>query len=150
MSITPTEVTVQFWRWFWVGVGALAVLVITISVLHYTVWQQGWWFASQNASREAHVIRNGFSNQQTLREQITQQIANVDSETVSIAQAAGDPGEVAALKAQRIAVVNIACQDGAEVTGDPLPAQQQAWMNANCLAGVIRPGSRYDTTGATQ
>lgn len=134
-----------FWRWFGVGVFAL----IVIGALILGGWQAGWWFSNQNATREAHQIRNGYSNQQTLREQITQQIGNVDAETVQITQAAGDPAEVSALKAQRIATVNITCQDAAEVTGDPLPSAQGSWATRNCLAGVIRPGSQYDSNGGT-
>lgn len=146
MSITPTEVIVTFWRWFWVGVLALAVLAVLI----VGGWQAGWWFTNQNAQRQAHLIRNGFSNQQTLREQVTQQIANVNAETVSIAQAAGNAQEITALRAQRIATVNIACQQADQVTGDPLPADQQTWITQNCQAGSIRPGSPYNTTGGTR
>lgn len=146
MSVSPAEVIVGFWRWFWAGILALALLIGLI----LGGWQAGWWFTNENAQRQAHMIRNGFSNQQTLREQITQQIANVDTETVSIAQAQGNPAEVSALDAQRIATVNIACQQADEVTGDPLPADQQSWIAQNCLAGVIRPGSPYDTTGGTR
>jgi hypothetical protein len=132
-----------FWRWFGVCLLAAALLAGLI----VGGWQAGWWFSNQNNSRQAHMIRNGYANQQTLREQITTQIGNVDSETVQVAQAAGDQAEVSALESQRIATVNIACQDASQITGDPLPAQQAQWVSANCLAGVIRPGSRYDTTG---
>ena len=145
-GLTPAGVIVSFWRWFWVGVSALALLAVLI----IGGWQAGWWFTNQNANRESHLIRNGYSNQQTLREQITVQIANVDTETVTIAQAAGNPQEIAALRAQRIATVNIACQQADQVTGDPLPADQQAWITQNCQAGTIRPGSPYDTTGGTR
>jgi hypothetical protein len=54
---------------------------------------------------------------------------------------------VSALVSQRVATVNIACQQASEVTGDPLPAQQGQWVSANCQAGVIRPGSRYAIGG---
>jgi hypothetical protein len=143
---SPRSVMRAFRRWS--GVAVLALLLAGGVI--YGGYLLHWWFAGQNANREAHIIRNGFSNQQTLREQVTQQIANIDAETVSIAQAAGNPGEIAALEAQRIATVNIACQDASEVTGDPLPASQQAWIRQDCLVGSIRPGSRYDSTGGTQ
>ena len=132
-----------------VAIIAVAAIVVIGGGVIVAGWQLNWWFSNQNATREAHQIRSGYSNQQTLREQFTQQIGNVDAETVQIAQAAGDPAEVSALKAQRIATVNIACQDVSEVTGDPLPAAQRSWAAKNCLAGVIRPGSQYDSTGGT-
>ena len=145
-EITPASVMTGFWRW--AGIGILALVLL--SALIVGGWQAGWWFTNQNANRQAHMIRNGYSNQQTLREQITTQIANVDALGVSIAQASGDPQEITALQSQRIAVVNIACQDASEITGDPLPAQEAQWVTGNCLAGVIRPGSQYDTTGGTK
>jgi len=141
-EITPSGVVTAFWHWFWVGVGALAL----IAALILGGWAAGWWFTNQNIGREAHAIRNGYSNQQTLREQITQQIANVDTLTTQIA-ATHDRNLIAALTAQRASIAGIACQDAAGVTGDPLPAQQAQWVTANCAAGVIRPGSRYYQAG---
>ncbi len=141
-EITPSGVVTAFWHWFWVGVGALAL----IAALILGGWAAGWWFTNQNIGREAHAIRNGYSNQQTLREQITQQIANVDTLTTQIA-ATHDRNLIAALTAQRASIAGIACKDAAGVTGDPLPAQQAQWVTANCAAGVIRPGSRYYQAG---
>ena len=132
----------------WSGIALLALILL--AALITGGWQAGWWFTSQNANRQAHLIRNGYSNQQTLREEITKQIANVNALTVSVAQSQGNQAEVAALDSQRIAVVNIACQQADQVTGDPLAAGQQAWVTQNCQAGSIRPGSPYDTTGGTQ
>jgi hypothetical protein len=138
----PVEAVTFFWRWFWVGVLALALLAALI----LGGWQAGWWFSNQNAGREAHQIRNGYSNQQSLREQLTTQIANVDTVTTQIA-ASKDPNLVSALKAQRAGIAGIACQDASGVTGDPLPPQQAAWVTSNCLAGVVRPGSAYYQAG---
>jgi predicted negative regulator of RcsB-dependent stress response len=132
----------QFWRWFGVGLFTLVVLAAII----VGGWQAGWWFSNANATREAHQIRNGYSNQQTLREQITTQIANVDTLTSQIA-ASHDSSLIAALKAQRASVAGIACQDASEVTGDPLPAQQAQWATRNCAAGVVRPASPYYQAG---
>ncbi len=141
-EFTPANVANTFWRWLWIGVGALVVLAVLI----LTGWQAGWWFSGQNATREAHLIRNGYSNQQTLREQITAQIANADTLTTQIA-ATHDRNLIAALTAQRASIAGIACQDAAGVTGDPLPAQQAQWVTANCAAGAVRPGSRYYQAG---
>lgn len=141
-KFTPANVASTFWRWFWIGVGALALL----SLLIVGGWRAGWWLAGQNATRQAHLIRNGYSNQQTLREQITAQIANTDTLTSQIA-GTKDANLIAALKAQRAAVAAMVCQDAAEVTGDPLPAGQAQWASANCQAGTVRPGSPYYQAG---
>lgn len=126
-------------------IGGLLALSIIAGVI-IGGWQAGWWLRNQNTSREAHMIRNGYSNQQTLREQITQQIGNVDTITTQIA-GTHDPNLISALKAQRAAVAAIVCQDAAEVTGDPLPAQQAKWAAMNCQAGNVRPGSIYYQAG---
>lgn len=135
-DITPGSVMSGFWRWFGVGVFALAVLAGLI----LGGWRAGWWFTNQNANRNAHLIRNGYSNQQTLRDQITQQIGNVYSMTTQITVAT-DQSQAAALKAQRAAIAGMACQDASEVTGDPLPAQQAQWVAVNCSAGAVSPTS---------
>lgn len=142
-DISPRSVRRAAWRWSGTALAGLAVIALVI----LGGWRAHWWFAGQNANRQAHIIRQGYSNQQTLREQITQQIENVGSVSVQIAQSAGDAAEVQALKSQRIAIVNVACQDASEVTGDPLPTSQGQWASTNCQAGAIRPGSHYDTTG---
>jgi len=129
------------------GAVIVAVIVVVLAgIVTFVGWQVGWWFTNQNANREAHMIRSGYSNQQTLREQVTAQIANVDTITTQIA-ASHDQSLISALKAQRAAVAATVCQDGAEVTGDPLPAQQRAWLATNCQAGTIRPGSPYYQAG---
>lgn len=145
-DIGPRDVQRFAAQWWLVAV----IAAILLGGLILGGWEAGWWFAQQDVNRQAHVIRNGYANQQTLREEITKQIANTDAITLQIAQAAGDEAEIAALDSQRIAVVNIACQDASEITGDPLPAQQAQWVRTDCLAGVIRPGSRYDATGGNQ
>jgi len=116
-------------------------------------WQAGWWFSVHNAQRqgqinniEAHNIRNGYSSQQSLREQITTQIGNVDTITTQIA-ASHDKSLISALTAQRAAIAATVCQDASEVTGDPLPAQEAQWATANCQAGNVRPGSAYYQAG---
>lgn len=143
-GITPGRVATEFWRWLWAGIGALALA----GVLTLIFWQAGWWFRSQNTSREAHLIRNSYANQQTLREQVTAQIGNVATLTSQIA-ATHDQNLAAALTAQRAAVAAIVCQDAAEVTGDPLPASQATWVSANCEAGNVSPGSPYYQSGST-
>lgn len=135
-EFTPAGAARGFARWWWVGAGALAVLIAVITIL----WQVGWIFTNSDTNRQSHLNRSGYEYQQTLREQITAQIANTATLTTQIA-ASADPNLIAALKAQRMAVAGIACQDAAETTGDPLPAQQAQWVTANCQAGTVRPGS---------
>ncbi len=122
-----------------IGAGLLALVLVAAIVLGG--WEAGWWFAGQNVNRQSHILRNSYANQQTLRDQITQNIGNVLSISSQIAES---PGAAAPLKAQRAAVVSIVCGDAAQVAGDPLNAEQAGFIAANCVAGSISPTSQYN------
>lgn len=142
--ITPGEVATTFWRWFWIGVGTL----VLAGALTLAMWQAGWWFTAHNATRQAEVIQNGYSNQSTLRSQVTAKLADVTQITVQVAAAKNDPSEVSALEDQRAAIAGIVCSDAAQITGTPLPADQAGWVSANCSDGGLSPGSDLYVTGA--
>jgi hypothetical protein len=146
-DITPAQVYRETGRWFGpVLIAGLAILAICL-VLGLVGWQAGWWFTAQNATRQAEVTQNGYSNQVTLRQQITARLADVTSITVQIATA--DKSAIPALKAQRASIANIVCADAGQVTGTPLPAQQAQWASANCSAGSVSPSSPLYVTGAS-
>ena len=132
-----------FWRWAGVGLLGLALLAGLI----LGGWQAGWWFSNQNTNRQAQQTQNGYSNQTTLHQQVTSNIATVTSITTQIAEAS-DASQIAALKAQRAAVAGTACMDASEVsTADPLPAGQQQWVSANCSSGIVSPNSSLYQAG---
>jgi hypothetical protein len=128
----------------------MAIVTVVLGAAVILVgWRIGWWFSAQNANNQARVTQNGYSNQQSQRGQVEQQIANVDSETVTLAQAraSGDTaGYITSLEGQRAATVSLACSAAAQVNGS-LPADQAAWVSRNCQYGSIRPGSPYYVTG---
>lgn len=140
---SPAQTAVYFWRWFWAGIVALAIM----SGVVLGGWQAGWWFSDHNATRQAEQTQNGYSNQVTLRQQISAKLADIDAETTQIAAADGNASLIAALKAQRAAEAQIACADAAEISGIPLEAQQSRWVAANCQAGVLSPGSSLYQAG---
>ena len=147
-DVSPHDVYRETGRWFGpVLVVGLAVLAIGL-ILGLVGWQAGWWFAAHNATRQYQLTQNGTSNQDTLRAQITAQLANVTTITTQIAEAGNDPAEVTALKDQRMAVAGIACSDAAQITGVPLPAQQAQWVSVNCSDGTVSPGSNLYQVGA--
>lgn len=142
-NITPGAAMSGFWRWSGVG---LFVLVVAGGLI-VGGWQAGWWFSNQNTNRQAQQIQNGYSNQTTLHQQVTANIATVTSLTSQIGSAASTQ-QAADLKAQRAAVAATACQDAAEVSAaDPLPAGQQQWISANCSSGVVSPNSSLYQAG---
>jgi hypothetical protein len=147
-DINPNHVYRETGRWIGPVVFVLAVLLVLGGGLTLAFWQAGWWFTAHNATRQYQVIQNGVSNQDTLRAQITAQLANVTTITTQIAEARSDPAEVRALKDQRAAVAGIACSDAAQITGVPLPAQQAQWASINCSDGSVSPSSIYYQAGA--
>lgn len=144
---TPHDVYRETGRWFGPAVVVSLAVVAVGLIVTLVCWQAGWWFASHNATRQAGVIQNGYSNQSTLRSQVTSKLADVATITTQIA-AAKDSAEVAALKDQRAAIAGIACSDAAQITGTPLPADQAAWVSANCSDGSVSPSSPLYVTGA--
>lgn len=114
---------------------ALVGATVILSGLILGGWQAGWWFTKHNVNREAHVIRNSYGNQQTLRDQITAKLGDV---TGLDSQIAANPSDVVQLKAQRHAVANIVCQDAEQVSGDPLPIDQAQWISTNCVMGSAK------------
>ena len=144
---TPTGVIRGTWRWFPAAVVVSVAVLLLGGLITLVCWQAGWWFASHDATRQAEVTQNGYSNQTTLRAQVTTNLATVYSLTTQIAEAKGDPSLTAALEPQRMSIAGTVCADAEQVTGTPLPAQQAQWVAANCSAGTVSPTSPLYTTG---
>lgn len=100
----------------------------------------GWWLhwalAAKATNNQAHINRSQFGFQQTLRDQITQNITDEGKIAVQIAQTT-DPTERAQLQAQDQAVTNLVCTKATQVTGDPLPSFDAMWVTAHCPEGTL-------------
>jgi hypothetical protein len=98
-------------------------------------WQAHWWLAQSSTNHQSHILRSGYGNQQTLRDQITKNLGtltDLDSQIIE------NPVSTVQLTAQRRAIANIVCQDAEQVTGDALPADQVIWVNNNCVMGSAK------------
>lgn len=147
-DITPGQVYRETGRWFGPAlVVGLAVLALAL-ILGVVGWQAGWWFAAQDATRQAEVTQNGYSNQTTQRGQVTSKLADVASITTQIDSPGVTAQQAADLKAQRVAIAADVCAAAAQISGTPLPAQQAAWVTANCSDGSVSPSSALYVTGA--
>lgn len=128
---------------------AVAVTISALVVAAVVIvggWQAGWWFTTHNTDREARNYQNQYGKQNMLVENTTSDIATVLSITTQIKQAGDDKATVAALTAQRKAVMNKVCDEAKNITGTvPLGQDAQTLVAANCFAGSIKPGSEYDT-----
>lgn len=108
----------------------VAVIIIGLIFGIHALWTGSWALARANANQQAHLNRNQWGYQQTLREQVTKDIATIKSIDVQITQTSG--AESAALQAQRIAIVDQMCHEATQIQGDPLPATQAAFVSQNC------------------
>lgn len=118
-----------------VVVGTTAALVLSGGII-LGGWEAGWWFTAQNTNRDAHVRRTSYGYQQTLRDQITKGIGDVMDVDRQLTQATGD--NTTALTAQRRAMANQVCVNAAQITGDPLNADQASWVSQNCIMGSAK------------
>lgn len=123
-----------------VGIAILAVVV----GLCFGGYEAYWALAGHNADHQAHVDRSNYNFQQTYREQVTSHLGDFNDLSTKIIE---DPADAAQLKAQRLAILDIVCQNAEQVTGDSLPANQAAFVSANCLDGQHNPESVYAQTG---
>jgi hypothetical protein len=144
---------IAFWERFWIGIVLVAIAVVAFVVL----WQVGWILAAngtahsikiqkQQANGQYQVQQLGQSNQDTLRDQIGKDYAQLTREDVQVAsaQAAGNPDLAGVLKVEAAAQAGTLCQEGSEVSNAvPYPADEQAWFKANCSLGVLVPTSKY-------
>lgn len=144
---TPAGVIRGTWKWFPAWVVVLFVACLLIGGLTYAGHVFGWWLSAQDATHQAENTQNGYSNQTTLRAQVTSQLAAVETITTQIAAAGTDTSLVTALSAQRAGIAAIVCGDAAQISGTPLPAQQAQWVSVNCQDGTVSPGSTYYQAG---
>jgi hypothetical protein len=121
--------------------------VALLAALFLGGWEAGWWLKSENTTRQAELTQNGYSNQVTLRQQVTSDLATVQTITTQIAEAGNDTSLTTALTAQRAGIASIVCADAAQISGTPLPAQQGQWAAVNCQDGSLSPGSTLYQAG---
>lgn len=116
-------------------VGAILLALLLAVGIFFGGRELGWWLKADNTNRQAHIDRSNFAFQQTLRDQVTQHISDYQNMRAELSQ----PGiDNAGVSAQMHATANVICQEAIQITGDPLPADQQAWVSANCQYGSAR------------
>jgi hypothetical protein len=136
----PDEVLGTFWRWWKVWLTGL----LLIAALVIGGWRAGWWFASQNSTRQAHLVQNNYNTQEGYISAISNDVATIDG---LIAQEPGAPN-AAQIRVQVLGVGNQACLEASYLTGSvPVPASMKAWIAANCSAGAVSPASPLRTGG---
>lgn len=145
-DMTPAGAIRAWWQWFPVWTLVLAAVLVAGGLVTWGGSEFGWWLDSQAATHRAVATQNGYSNQATLRQQVTSLIAQVATISTQIAAAGDDQSMTASLGAQRMAIAGQACGDAEQVT-DGLPAGQQEWAARNCSDGSVSLTSPYFQAG---
>jgi hypothetical protein len=96
---------------------------------------------------QAHNYRNGYDYQQTLRASVTSDLTGIMAFPAEMVGQSAAERQV--LGSQRVYQVSQFCSDANDIMGDPLPAQQAAFVSANCTAGTISPTSVYEIQPTT-
>jgi hypothetical protein len=135
--VTPTEVRQGLFRWLPTTVIVIAVVMALGIGVTFVGWKVHWWFATRSAANQTKVIENGPGFQLAKTDDLNAQIANVLDLTTSMIGTSGS--EYASLHAQRLGDARLACADAAQITS--IPADQQGWVNVNCLDGTLNPAS---------
>lgn len=108
--------------------GLLAIAVVVVGG-----WRANWWFKEQNVERQAHIYRKSYANQERLREDAAEKIADVRAIEVQVAElGGGEPAVAKPLEAQAEAIAEIACRDIAQVT--ETEPELEAFAATSCAA----------------
>lgn len=137
------------------GLSAVAVALLSVALVVGIIlvgWAFGGWFQVHDAQRQikinnikAHGIRHGYEYQQTQRQAVTGDYEAVRQ--VAPQMFGQSEGERQALGDQRLSELGTLCSDAAtvDISTDPLPPAQTAFVAANCTGGTVNPSSSYET-----
>lgn len=111
-------------------VGYTIVALVVFAGIIFGGWEAGWWFRTANTNRADVLYTQSHAAQNAAKHELSQQItelANVDSQIANPATA-GD--QRTGLTAQRMAILNQACETAGSIT-HPTPTHE-AWRTQNC------------------
>ncbi len=127
---------------------AAIVLLGTLTALFFAWIKPTFIDADRKADNaQTQTYNESRGRQNVLVDQITKNIQLVGTITGQIdAATKADPkdDQIPQLKAQRKNAANMVCDAGAKVLPGNLSADQAAFVNDNCYAGSVKPGSQYD------
>lgn len=124
------------------AVAGIILAVAAVAVV-LSLWQVGWWFHTENTQRQTHLNRESYGFQQAARDRITTEIEQVFTVNTELPNA--DPDQTGPLEAQRKAITAMVCRDATQISGDPLPTDQEVFLDQNCSAGAVSPTSTYNS-----
>jgi hypothetical protein len=80
-----------------------------------------WWLREEAVNRTAEIQRDSFERQETLRDQVVAQAADLAALDVQLANPSLPDETAAALEGQRIAMARQLCSLAADLVGDVTP-----------------------------
>lgn len=116
-----------------VKLAALALLgLVVLAAIVLGGWQAGWWFTTQNTSRQGQVFQASYGAQTADIQQAENLASEVASIRAEIASTSIPAAEATQLQAQASAETTQACNLIAEITSLPVPAPLASFSAASC------------------
>lgn len=112
-----------------IGEGVVAIVVVIC--LCVGLYAGYWWLRRDVLNRGADIRRNGFEQQTTFRDQMTQKMADVAQVDAQLANPDLPADQRAALNAQRAAIVTETCRIATHLAGD-VDTSIATFRTANC------------------
>lgn len=113
------------------GIGITVLTLLAVGALVLGGWYAGWWFKEQNVNKESRVFRDSYANQERLREDAQQKIAEVRGlEATAGELPPSESAQAARLEVQASSITQIACDDISQIT-EPQPDLEE-FAAAHC------------------
>lgn len=107
----------------------LAGLVIFAGII-LGGWQAGWWFTTQNVNRTDVLYQQSYAAQNSAEHELSQEVTEIGKVDSQLADPVVLPPQRSALTAQRVAMLNQACETAGTITHPTVT--HAAWFAQNC------------------
>ena len=109
----------------------LAGVLVAGAVVAVCAYLGGWWLQEDAENRRAEIRRDSFERQETLRDELLDQAADLTDLDVQLAHPDLTDDQRSALRGQREAMRTQLCSLAADITGDLTPTINTA-IEENC------------------
>ena len=94
---------------------AFIVVVALLVGLAFLGRSFGWWLRTDNANREAKLIRHGFEVQQDYRDLLVRDVSDLQTVDVQLADPSISPEQKVVILAQKSGMIKLFCLHGSKV-----------------------------------
>lgn len=110
---------------------AALVGIVAVAALLVGLYLGTWWLREDSVNRDAEIRRDSFERQETLRDELLDQAADLGDLDVQLANPSLSDDQRDALRGQREAMRRQLCSLAADITGDLTPTIDNT-IRGNC------------------